>query len=864
MRALVQRGKQVFAGVSRRLVLVRNRLNTAETTRVDSAVAWLSRSEPGRWLVNSAAELTLFAVKGARSLKRRLRGQSDTVEHTQEALLPGFWQEKPRVLLLVEPTIPQCFHYRVQQKLDQFNALGWHAEWQSWSDTQAACERMHFVDCVIFYRAPGFPRVLDAIETAKALGKLVCYDVDDLIFDREQLQQKFSQNSAQLSDKDLQDILNGVDLYRSAIQACPYAIASTPALQQQMAELVEKKHCFLLPNGLDDSILSVADLPAAPRDSHDKKAVTIFYGSGTKTHDEDFALIAQPLARLMEKHKRVRLVIVGHLTLPEQLQAYSERVQRLPLMDFSSYLYSLRQADIAVAPLEPGLFADCKSEIKWLEAAAMGVPSVVSATKRYSEVVGAEVGLLAESPEQWFTALEQLVTDSEFRSQIASAARDHVLRCYGPAAMVQTMQQLMHDLQQQAVDHQLLQPSSDRQRVLLVNVLYPPQAMGGATKVLVDQVKQLRTSYSEQFDLSVLTCEVDDEQPYTLREYVLDGVNITVIKVPYRQALEVVERDDKVLELCLQWLPQCRPDVVHCHSMQRLTGSVLQAARQLAIPYIVTLHDAWWLSEHQFLLDANQDLVDPLQLNPLVATRTASDPARAVDRTRYLAEQLQHAQMLLAVSEYQADLYRSNGFTNVVVHCNAVARSGLDSSARVSEGQGRLRIGYLGGVSEHKGYGFLKRIVEQNQYAWLSFVMVDVFRDSDFSSNERWGQSEVELRGKVSSDAISEFYGSIDVLIAPSIWPESFGLVTREAALHGVWVVAADAGGLAEDIVNDENGFVFPIRDSGGCAAILQRMNDNSDYYLNNRPDIQLANQKINTPEQHTAELVEHYQQTLV
>jgi glycosyltransferase involved in cell wall biosynthesis len=52
------------------------------------------------------------------------------------------------------------------------------------------------------------------------------------------------------------------------------------------------------------------------------------------------------------------------------------------------------------------------------------------------------------------------------------------------------------------------------------------------------------------------------------------------------------------------------------------------------------------------------------------------------------------------------------------------------------------------------------------------------------------------------------FYTSQDVLIAPSIWPESFGLVTREALAAGLWVIASQAGALAEPIEHAVNGLV--------------------------------------------------------
>jgi glycosyltransferase involved in cell wall biosynthesis len=66
------------------------------------------------------------------------------------------------------------------------------------------------------------------------------------------------------------------------------------------------------------------------------------------------------------------------------------------------------------------------------------------------------------------------------------------------------------------------------------------------------------------------------------------------------------------------------------------------------------------------------------------------------------------------------------------------------------------------------------------------------------------------------------FYRSIDVLIAPSIWPESFGLVTREALSAGVWVIAADSGALAEPVQDGINGNVIAPRDVRALAESLR------------------------------------------
>ena len=852
--------QQVKSAVNAKSNQAINNLNQFDQTRLNTAVAWLTRSTVGLWLLNLGIASVLLLVAMLKKIKQRRRSGSTIEEVTPlESLEKSSAQVQPRVLLLVESSIPQCFHYRVKQKIEQLNTLGCHVEWLSWSELEASRQRMHFVDIVIFYRAPGFPKVMDSIRYAQSLGKLVCYDIDDLIFDRHKLEEKFNQTSAQLSDNDIQEILNGADLYKNAIAACSYAIASTPVLQQQLAQLVEQKQCYLLPNGLDDDILSVTELPLPERNTDQ---VTIFYGSGTKTHDEDFALIGDALAKLMQKYEQVHLVIAGHLTLPTALQTYAERVQRLPLMDFSSFLYSLRQADIAIAPLETGLFADCKSEIKWLEAAVMGVPSVVSETARYQDVIEhGKNGLLAADNHAWFAGLERLVVDSELRQDMAKNAMKSALADYHPNKMAEAFRVLLNDMQQQAVTDGKLLQQDHRKHVLMVNVLYPPQAIGGATTVVENLVSVFKRDYSDDYQLSVLTSEVVDSGAYQLREYAKDGVNVTVIGVPYSADLETRYTDAKIHELCTQWLQQNRPDLIHFHSMQRLTASMLNAASQLNIPYVVTVHDAWWLSEHQFLLDNNNELVDDHQLNPLIASQSSSDPASAVKRAQYLATCLQQAERIFAVSEYQAGVYRRNGFQNIVVNRNGVfvPEKVAKAEPKQENKSEKLRIGYLGGQSAHKGFDFLHSIVEKNTFGKLEFVIVDLFKERDYQEQTEWGSSTVQMVGKYSADRMSEFYAGIDVLIAPSIWPESFGLVSREAVLHGVWVIAADAGGLAEDVIEGETGFIFPMRDAEKCAQILQNINDDHVRYRDTKPEIDQVRKQIVSVGAQARELEEQY-----
>ena len=45
----------------------------------------------------------------------------------------------------------------------------------------------------------------------------------------------------------------------------------------------------------------------------------------------------------------------------------------------------------------------------------------------------------------------------------------------------------------------------------------------------------------------------------------------------------------------------------------------------------------------------------------------------------------------------------------------------------------------------------------------------------------------------------------------PTQWKESFGLAVREALARNVWVIATDAGGVVEDLIDGENATIIPL-----------------------------------------------------
>jgi glycosyltransferase involved in cell wall biosynthesis len=175
----------------------------------------------------------------------------------------------------------------------------------------------------------------------------------------------------------------------------------------------------------------VTALPSSPALA-DAQSVTLAYLSGSATHDIDLGTIAAPLAAVLARFDQARLLLVGPVTLPPALRPFAESGQILrhcfvPWQDLPGLLTYCR-VDINLAPLDTNRpFMHAKSEVKFLEAAAVGIPTIASPAAGFAEGVRSGTDcLLASSPGVWERLLTDLIEDPARRTQIGAAARESV------------------------------------------------------------------------------------------------------------------------------------------------------------------------------------------------------------------------------------------------------------------------------------------------------------------------------------------------------------------------------------------------------------------------------------------------------
>ena len=320
----------------------------------------------------------------------------------------------------VENIIPQCTRYRVLNKAEQLRKHGFEVKVTNLSDFQLSMAQN--ASHIIIYRSPISPELLRLCHLAKDYGKPVFFDIDDLVFDTvytDQLSYTQGLNPVEKGNYDA-----GVRNYGYMLENCDGAITSTNQLQEELKKYQSK--VLLNRNLASDELISISSQFLKDY-SQVSDVVKIGYFSGSISHNENFELIKPAIKQLLKKYSNVQLHIVGILDIPKDMKPFGNQIVTHDYVDWDKLPALISEVDINLAPLVDSIFNRAKSEIKWIEAALVKVPTVASKIGAFSdEVVDGETGLLA-TDDEWFDKLESLILSLELRQKLAESAYRAVL-----------------------------------------------------------------------------------------------------------------------------------------------------------------------------------------------------------------------------------------------------------------------------------------------------------------------------------------------------------------------------------------------------------------------------------------------------
>ena len=284
------------------------------------------------------------------------------------------------------------------------------------------------------------------IERARALGKPVIFDTDDLVFDPDVVGHVAALDD--LPDEEVRLYGEGLVRYRRTMQECDAAVVSTTALKRLAADVHPR--VLVAPNVASRAMVDAGDAARRANTYRPQSGefVTIGYLSGTNTHKKDFAEAADALLAVLDARPQTRLLIVGPLIVDARFDRFAGRVERVPMQPWTRLAALQAGIDVNLAPLEPeNPFTDAKSCIKWIEAALVGVPTVASPRPDFERVIQDGVnGFLANHASEWEEKLTSLVDDRDLRQRIGECARTDVLATHTTVARADSYYEAFIDL----------------------------------------------------------------------------------------------------------------------------------------------------------------------------------------------------------------------------------------------------------------------------------------------------------------------------------------------------------------------------------------------------------------------------------
>ncbi|MBT9585632.1 glycosyltransferase family 4 protein [bacterium] len=243
----------------------------------------------------------------------------------------------------------------------------------------------------------------------RKLARRLIYDIDDLVYIR---------NDSSFTHP-LVGFLKGRQKPIYLMKVADHVITCTPYLD----EFVRQRN----PHTTD--ISSTVDLDRYHLTSLSVRSPLTIGWSGSLSTSRYFYLLAPVLRRLRHNHN-FRLLVMGDDSvriegLEIEAVAWSENLE----------MPTLQRFDIGVYPLPDEEWVYGKSGLKAIQYMALGIPTVAAAIGTNFRVIEHEQsGLLARTEDDWYRALDSLLSDPDLRTRLGQGGRDKVEKVYSVQA----------------------------------------------------------------------------------------------------------------------------------------------------------------------------------------------------------------------------------------------------------------------------------------------------------------------------------------------------------------------------------------------------------------------------------------------
>lgn len=247
---------------------------------------------------------------------------------------------------------------------------------------------------------------LKLIADAQGRGMRVIYDINDYLH-----------GIPKLKDHQFARFFNPHRLKQveEAMEACDAVTTTTKYLKKKYGKFA--KRIYVCPNGIDWNRYA---LEKPQRGS----AVNVGW-AGATGHWEAIAPWLISVAQVMDMNEDVNFVTIGQPIADEFKPRYGQRALSVPFATIEQYPAAMTLLDIAIAPAANTRFHRGKSDLRWIEAGALGIP-IIASPMLYPEIENGVTGFWASEPDKVLEYLMVLAEAPDVRKAVGEAAQTYV------------------------------------------------------------------------------------------------------------------------------------------------------------------------------------------------------------------------------------------------------------------------------------------------------------------------------------------------------------------------------------------------------------------------------------------------------
>lgn len=320
----------------------------------------------------------------------------------------------------------------------------WKLHYFSLSEITAVTELLcdDCCDVLVYSRLKPWSYALDELAyLAHQHGILVVNDLDDCVCGQTYLKEMF--NNVAPDSIDVDYWINTSAQFELVSQVCDAFLTTNDFLGQILSSTHNHKPYFVIPNSLNQEQIDYSGFirrRKQHRRTTDNQATSPYfllgYFSGSATHAADLEVIYPELVHLLLEHDDIKLRVVGKMQFDQigRKLIRAGKIELYPVVDFLELQRLISEVDINLAPLNDNTFTNCKSELKFFEAAIVDTPTIASPTFAFAHSIQNQTTGYLCRPGEWTPQIEAIYHDRQSVTALVECARRHCLEIYSPSA----------------------------------------------------------------------------------------------------------------------------------------------------------------------------------------------------------------------------------------------------------------------------------------------------------------------------------------------------------------------------------------------------------------------------------------------